>query len=162
MTETSVHELFSRASGADRAKTLFFDLEQAPWFPVDIPTDGGGAFPEEIVGHVDLHEYFIGMEVQPIDCGGYNILQTRIPAGFKVPRHRHNSDQLVFVMGGSAVQGNRELRVGEGWSTPAGNPYGIQAGPNGLTWLEVRTAPLGVLTTEWLETDPNRWVHGLR
>jgi quercetin dioxygenase-like cupin family protein len=159
MTDASIQDLFMRATGADPRKTLFFDLNDAPWVPVDIPVDGGGAFPREIVGQVYLHEYFNGMEVQVTDCGAYNILQTRIPPGFKVPRHRHNSAQLVFVMQGSAIQGNREIKVGGGWSTPPGNPYGIQAGPQGLTWLEVRTVPLSELETLWVETDPRRWVH---
>jgi len=159
VTNASVQDVFSQASGAGRTKTLFFDIGDAPWFPVDVPVDGGGQFPDEIVGKVDLHEYFKDMEIQPIDCGGYNILQTRVPPGFNVPRHRHNTDQLVFVMEGSALQGSRELGVGEGWFTPAGNPYGIQAGPRGLTWLEVRTTPLAELTIEWLETNPIRWAH---
>jgi quercetin dioxygenase-like cupin family protein len=155
----SVAELFADVTGDSRTKTTFFDLSSAPWVPVDMPVDGSGHFPSEIVGEVDLHEFFVGMEVQAIDCGGYNILQTKIPPGFNVPRHRHNTDQIVFVMAGSAIQGSRELGVGEGWSTPAGNPYGIQAGDRGLTWLEVRTTPLSALTTEWVEKDPRRWVH---
>jgi hypothetical protein len=157
---TSVGELFSRVTGDQTSKTIFFDINTAPWVAVNVPADGGGRYPPEVAAVVDLHEYFSGMEVQAIDCGGFNILQTRVPAGFNVPRHRHNTRQIVFVMEGSAMQGNKELPVGEGWSTPAGNPYGIQAGPGGLTWLEIRADPLSGLTTEWLERDPARWVHG--
>jgi quercetin dioxygenase-like cupin family protein len=160
MTQVSaVQQVFARVTGSGATKTTFFDLSSAPWVDVDIPSDGGGHFPEPVAEAIDLHEFFEGMAIQAIDCGAYNILQTRIPPGFVVPRHRHNSDQLVFVMEGSAIQGNRELQVGEGWSTPAGNPYGIQAGDRGLTWLEVRTTPLSGLTTDWLETDPQRWTH---
>jgi hypothetical protein len=155
----TVRDLFSQVTGDRVSKTTFFDLNTSPWIPVDIRPDGVGRYPAEVAAAVDLHEYFSGMEVQAIDCGAYNILQTRVPAGFNVPRHRHNTAQLVFVMEGSAMQGNKELPVGEGWSTPAGNPYGIQAGPAGLTWLEVRSHPLSGLTTEWLEHDPARWVH---
>ena len=40
-----------------------------------------------------------------IQAHGYNILQTKVPPGFNLPRHRHNIDQLVFVMEGSAIRG---------------------------------------------------------
>jgi quercetin dioxygenase-like cupin family protein len=158
-TAASPHDVFSALSGAAGNKTTFFDLGSAPWIPVDHPADGGAGYPDEIRGKVDLHEFFDGMSIQAIDCGAYNILQTKVPPGFNVPRHKHNSPQIVFVMQGSAFQGNREFHVGEGWSTPAGSPYGIQAGAEGLTWLEVRTVPLSQLTTQWMETDPARWVH---
>lgn len=156
---SGVGELFAALTGTAVSKTMFFDLGKAPWVKVDMPVEGVESMPESIRGKVDLHAFFDGMEVQAIDCGSYNILQTKVPPGFNLPRHRHNTDQLVFVMQGSAMQGNKEMGVGEGWCTPAGNPYGIQAGPEGLIWLEVRTTPLSKLTTEWLETDPARWVH---
>jgi hypothetical protein len=157
--ESSMVDLFSRVGLGPTAKTVFFDLATAPWTPVVIPPDGAGRFPPEIVAAVDLSRYFQGMEVQPVDCGCYNMLQTRVPPGFHVPRHRHNTDQVVLVVAGSMLQGRKEMRVGEGYATPAGNPYSLTAGPEGLTWLEVRTTPLAQLTTEWLDTDPARWEH---
>jgi quercetin dioxygenase-like cupin family protein len=155
----SVQDVFAAASGAATSKTTFFDLGSAAWVPVNHPTEGGPEYPDEIRGKVDLNAYFQGMSIQAIDCGAYNTLQTKVPPGFNVPRHKHNSAQIVFVMQGSAFQGKREFHVGEGWCTPAGSPYGIQAGPEGLIWLEVRTTPLSQLTTQWMETDPARWVH---
>jgi hypothetical protein len=159
--DTNFSALASRVDAArDVAKGLvFFDFAETAWFPLHMEPDGGGEFPQSVVDGVDLVEYHKGMELQALDFGAFNILNVRIPPGFRVQRHYHNIDQLVFVLEGSSVQGNKSMGPGEGYFTRAGNPYSITAGPEGLTWMEIRAQSLTDLTTTWVETDPARWRH---
>jgi quercetin dioxygenase-like cupin family protein len=158
----TIDALFGGLDGKSK-KAMFFNIQDAPWIKIVFDRDAPGAedgYPKSILEGVDLVKYYQhGMEVQPIDCGGFNILQVRVAPGYYLARHKHNVDQLVFVMEGCAIQGNKELLPGEGWFTPANNPYSLVAGPQGLTWMEIRTEPLASLTTTWLEDDPARWVH---
>ena len=164
ITETpgTASALFGGLDGKSK-KSMFFDLNEAPSVKVIFDPDAPGAgrgYPQRILDEVDLVQFYEhGMEIQVIDCGGFNVLQTRVAPGYHVPRHKRNLDQIVFVMEGSAMQGNKEMLPGEGWSTPANHPYNIVAGPKGLTWMEIRSEPLSSLTTTWLEDDPARWVH---
>jgi len=155
--------LASKVGGrTDAAKGLiFFDFSGVPWTALHMEPDGGGQFPQSVVEGIDLPAYFEGMELQVLDFGSFNILNTRIPPGFKVPRHYHNMDQLVFVLEGSSVQGNKSMGRGEGYFTKAEQPYSITAGPDGLTWMEIRSESLANLQTIWLDTDPKRWVHAV-
>ena len=164
---SQVHEdtdFAALASSVDAAREVakglvFFNFAETPWFPLHMEPDGGGEFPDVIVENVDLVKYYEGMELQALDFGAFNILNVRIPPGFKVPRHHHNIDQLVFVLEGSSVQGNKSMGRGEGYFTRAGNPYSITAGPEGLTWMEIRSQTLTDLTTTWVDLDPAHWVH---
>jgi hypothetical protein len=43
--------------------------------------------------------------------------------------------------------------------TPAGQTYTVTAGPEGLRYIEIRTAPIEELQTIWDESNPGRWTH---
>jgi mannose-6-phosphate isomerase-like protein (cupin superfamily) len=55
-----------------------------------------------------------------------------------VPRHYHNEDQVFIVLEGEVRQGSRRFGPGSGMFIPAGNTYGVQYGPEGARYLEIR------------------------
>src|SRR3954465_12638602 len=74
---SAVGGLFAAVTGAAAGKTTFFDIGTAPWVKVNHSVEGGPSIPESVRGKVDMHAFFDGMEIQVIDCGAYNILQTK-------------------------------------------------------------------------------------
>jgi len=150
-----------------KAKTSFFDLNQeANWVPVESGPNGenaGGpeAFEPSVIGHVDLSDYFPdGLWTEHIDCGAFNLLRMKLAPNFTIPRHFHNSAQIVFVLKGEVRQGNRVFTPGMGYSTPAEQPYTITAGADGCEVVEVRSDPITELTITWTEGDPAKWQRG--
>jgi mannose-6-phosphate isomerase-like protein (cupin superfamily) len=143
-------------------KKLFFGLDDGDWVQVTCGPNGEGAgeFPDGIVGNVDLAKFFErGMWTKYYDTGPFNVLELKLAPGFTIPRHHHNSDQLVFVLEGEARQGNRSFQPGDAYMTPAGQTYTVTAGPEGLRYIEIRTAPIEELQTIWDESNPGRWTH---
>lgn len=72
--------------------------------------------------------------------------------GFVTPRHKHDSDQIQFVLEGSMIRGNRVFLPGAGVYIPADSPYTFTAGPEGLRVLEFRRA--GLFSVEFTESIP--------
>lgn len=146
----------------DVPNRIFFDLnEDIEWVPQDgygPDGEGLGVIPESLKGKVDFGAYFNGQHwTHYTKSGPFHLLRIKFEPNFNLPRHYHNMDQVVFVLKGEAWQGNRRFGPGEGWSTPAEQPYQVAAGPDGLELVEVRHEPLENLTTHWLEENPDRW-----
>jgi hypothetical protein len=54
------------------------------------------------------------------------------------PRHFHYEDQVFVVLEGELRQGNRRFGPGSGVFIPARTTYGVQFGPDGARYLEIR------------------------
>lgn len=52
--------------------------------------------------------------------------------GAVLPEHAHKVDLLRFIISGSAYYKGRELTAGDWMFVPAGTPYGLMVGPNGV------------------------------
>ena len=68
-----------------------------------------------------------------------------------VPRHRHDTHEIIYILSGRLRMGSRWLGPGDGMSMPPDTPYGYTAGPEGVTLLEVRDKEHFV--TEFVEGD---------
>jgi hypothetical protein len=150
------------AKSGERMKTQFFNIEipEDLWRTVDLPTDGGpNDFPDPIRQNVDLHEYFYDrlFTAIPFNSNDYSILAMKLAPNFTIPRHYHETDQLVIVVAGTARQGNRQFNVGDAYFTPGNTPYSLTAGPEGCRVIEIRKHSLHELLTHWVEADPARW-----
>lgn len=85
-----------------------------------------------------------------------------IDPGVLVPEHRHDNEQVGFVLRGSVTMTiggqSRELRVGETYTIAGQVPHSAKAGPGGVSVVDVfapvredwKTAPLA-------EPFPGRW-----
>jgi mannose-6-phosphate isomerase-like protein (cupin superfamily) len=107
---------------------------------------------------------WVASKSQPIDVRAFNRNPLRVRPDFVVPRHHHNIDETVFVFQGEyAIEygdtGNPEVvRVGPGgyFTSRAGTPYTMTAGPEGVTYIETWGVPLVKLKTVWYDVG---WVH---
>ncbi|MCU1376003.1 MAG: hypothetical protein JWO68_3289 [Actinomycetia bacterium] len=60
--------------------------------------------------------------------------------GAVVPRHRHDTDEIVYVLSGEVRVGRQRYGAGDGFSMPRHTAYAYVVGPDGVTLLEVRDA----------------------
>jgi hypothetical protein len=140
-----------------------FDLDDLEWTKVTAPKEGRPGMPESIYGQLDFEAFYgHGMWTAFIDAGAFNILGIKLAPDFTIPRHHHNSHQLVLVHQGELWQGANRFVPGDGYFTRAEHPYSVTAGPEGSVAFEIRADPIQHLTTAWDEGDPSRWVHGRR
>jgi hypothetical protein len=103
--------------------------------------------------------------VKPIDVAGFNRNPLRVVPNFTVPRHHHNIDETIIVF-----QGEYHIDHGEGaerqttvvkpgcfFTSRAGTPYTMTAGPEGVTYIETWGVPVPKLKTVWYDVG---WVPG--
>ena len=62
-------------------------------------------------------------------------------SGFPLPLHSHDADCYYFVVAGSMRVGTEDLGKGDGVFIPAGAPYSVTPGEQGVEFLEMRTSP---------------------
>jgi len=85
-----------------------------------------------------------------------------IDPGVLVPEHRHDNEQVGFVLRGSVtmtIAGQaRELRVGETYTIAGKVPHSAKAGPEGVSVVDV-FAPVREdwKTAPTVEPFPGRW-----
>jgi quercetin dioxygenase-like cupin family protein len=77
--------------------------------------------------------------------GGFYSQYSVMPAGYVVPPHSHDHDELFVVLEGSCtLEGNeRPLRAHDSIVLRAGAPYGFTCGREGMTFLVVRSGDAG-------------------
>ena len=75
--------------------------------------------------------------------GGFFSQVSWFPAGYTVPPHRHDHDELITVVAGSLTMLDDGPTLGplDSMVLTAGHEYGFRAGPDGMTITTVRTAP---------------------
>lgn len=87
---------------------------------------------------------------------GFSLVWSWFGANFRLPRHSHDADCLYYVVSGEIRMGARVLQAGEGFLVKAGAPYTYQAGPDGVTVLEFRTATSFDMNIR--DQTPERWM----
>jgi len=103
-----------------------------------------------------------GVLARPLHADRVTIGFVDIDPGVLVPEHRHDNEQVGFVLRGSVtmtVAGQaRELRVGETYSIASGVPHSAKAGADGVSVVDV-FAPV---REDWkkvptIEPFPGKW-----
>ena len=62
-------------------------------------------------------------------------------SGFPLPLHSHDADCYYLIIAGSMRVGTEDLGKGDGVLIPAGAPYTVTPGQDGVEFLEMRTSP---------------------
>ena len=76
---------------------------------------------------------------------------------YAVPRHYHEEDQVFIVLEGEVRQGNRRFGPGSGMFVPAGSTYGVQYGPEGARYLEIRHGKPSERKFTFVDEDAETW-----
>jgi quercetin dioxygenase-like cupin family protein len=103
-----------------------------------------------------------GVVARPLHAKRVTIGFVDIDPGVLVPEHRHDNEQVGFVLRGSVtmtIAGQaRELRVGETYSIAGGVPHSAKAGADGVSVVDV-FAPVREdwKTAPTVEPFPGRW-----
>jgi quercetin dioxygenase-like cupin family protein len=81
--------------------------------------------------------------------GGFFSQVSWFPAGYTVPPHRHDHDEMIMVLDGSLtlLGGGRTLGRHDSMVLEAGHEYGFTAGEDGMTFLTVRTGQAATALT---------------
>ena len=80
---------------------------------------------------------------------GFHAQYSTFPAGYRVPPHTHDVDELLVVLDGSCtVDGGASMNRHDSVTVPAGHEYGFTCGPDGMTLLTVRAARSAVTYTD--------------
>jgi quercetin dioxygenase-like cupin family protein len=82
--------------------------------------------------------------------GGFYSQLSVFPSGYTVPMHRHDHDEMIVVLEGAAtmLEGGPTLTVHDSMVLHGGYAYGFTAGPEGLTFLTIRTGAAQTQLTE--------------
>ena len=78
---------------------------------------------------------------------GYFMNHSVMPAGFEVPLHSHNHDELIVVVAGGCTMlddGGPDMGPNDAMVFRAGHEYGFRCGPEGMTFLTIRTGESSV------------------
>jgi quercetin dioxygenase-like cupin family protein len=78
--------------------------------------------------------------------GGFFMNRSVMPAGFRVPPHSHNHNELIVMIKGSCVfdDGVAELGPDDSIVIKANYRYGFTCGSEGAEFLTIRTSEAGV------------------
>jgi quercetin dioxygenase-like cupin family protein len=79
---------------------------------------------------------------------GYFSQYTRMPAGFHVPAHSHDHDELFIVLSGGCsltLDGGKSVQLvaRDSAALAAGHPYAFTVGPEGIEFMVVRGGEAG-------------------
>ncbi len=127
------------------APAKIFDYQRIDW---DKPLESaapGTAPPRELVEEAKK----VGARRKKIVTGeaGFFMNRSQLPAGFRVPPHRHNHDEMLIVLKGGCVFDDDFGKAGADDTViiPSRNRYGFTCGPDGMEFLTIR---LGEASTE--------------
>lgn len=85
--------------------------------------DSGGATVRVLFSSPDLHVSYVWFK-----------------SGFPLPLHSHDVDCLYQILAGTVALGTEELAKGDSVFIPAGVPYTMNPGADGVEFLEIRKA----------------------
>ncbi len=77
---------------------------------------------------------FAGSDTEP------ELVEVRLPPGLLVEPHAHSRDEVIAILEGSIRLGRRELGPGSAVSVTADTLYTFRVGPEGVRFLNFRTA----------------------
>ena len=149
-----------------RVTLIFGDLiDDADWVPMTLDQQNnpryfwndGGLLADAPVDFAATFDGAMWVTTKPIDVPRFNRNPLRVRAGFTVPRHHHNLDEMLFVFAGEYFIEHYEsgepqtVRVGPGeaFLSRAGTPYTMTAGPDGVTYIETWPRPVREMETHW-------------
>jgi quercetin dioxygenase-like cupin family protein len=80
--------------------------------------------------------------------GGFFMNHNVMPAGFTVPPHVHDHDELIVVLEGgcTVLDGGPTMGPHDAVVIRAHHAYGFTCGPDGMRFLTVRTGEAGFAT----------------
>ena len=118
----------------------FFLLDEVPW--PEATGGGGGSAPApppellEAARRTGARRKFLARGE-----GGFHSQYSEFPAGFTVPLHSHDHDEMIVILDGSATMlgGGPTLGAHDSMVLIGGYEYGFTAGPHGMSFLTVRT-----------------------
>ena len=71
--------------------------------------------------------------------GGFFSQYSEFPAGYTVPNHSHDHDELIVLLGGSCTMSDGQtLGTHDSMVLHAGFEYGFTAGDHGMVFLTIR------------------------
>ena len=76
-------------------------------------------------------------------------------SGFPLPLHSHDADCFYQIIAGSMQVGTETLEKGDGILVPAGVPYTVTPGADGVEFLEMR--PTGDYDTRYRSKVGKYW-----
>jgi quercetin dioxygenase-like cupin family protein len=78
--------------------------------------------------------------------GGFFMNRSVLPAGFRVPPHSHNHDEMIIVLkGGCSFDDDlADLGADDTIVIHASYRYGFTCGPEGMEFLTIRAADAGM------------------
>ena len=142
------------------------------WIPMPLNQQGnpsylwedGGLLKDAPVDFAATFGESMWVTTKPIGLGVFNRNPLRVVPGFLVPRHSHNIDETVLVLQGEYLIefGDPEkpesfvAKAGSVFTSRAGTPYTMTAGPEGVTYIETWGVPVTKLKTFWMDYG---WVH---
>jgi quercetin dioxygenase-like cupin family protein len=115
-------------------RPAFFLLDEVPW-----PDEGATNAPRELVEEAKRRgakRKFLARGE-----GGFHSQYSVFPPGFTVPPHSHDHDEMIVVLDGSCTMsgGGPSLKAHDSMVLHGGHEYGFAAGPEGMTFLTIRT-----------------------
>ena len=107
------------------------------------------------------------VSTKPIDFLTFYRNPLKVVPNFTVPRHLHNIDETIIVFKGEykiefgdPAKGEHVIvKPGCFFTSRAGTPYTMTAGPEGVTYIETWGTPVTSLKTVWYDFG---WVRRLR
>jgi quercetin dioxygenase-like cupin family protein len=81
--------------------------------------------------------------------GGYYSQLSEFPAGYTVPMHSHDHNEMIVVLEGgcSMLDGGPTLKAGDSMVLIADYEYGFVAGDDGMTFMTIRTGEASTTVT---------------
>lgn len=125
--------IVDRRKGPDMAKIRIVDAVDPAWETKVVITpqqrEGSPVDPYEIQMRVH-HE---GDHERP------RLHEIEHPPGKEVIPHAHDVDEIIYVVAGDLVIGNRSLPAGSSVFVPANTLYAFRSGPQGLRFVNFRS-----------------------
>jgi quercetin dioxygenase-like cupin family protein len=117
----------------------YFQVDELPW-----PDESKSGAPRQLVD--EARKKGAKRKFLARGEGGFHSQYSVFPPGYAVPRHSHDHDEMIVVLAGSAtmLEGGPTLHAHDSMVLHGGHEYGFTAGPDGLTFLTIRT---GAATT---------------
>ncbi len=120
----------------DRGPALFL-VDDLPWADDRTP----GTIPRDMLDEADRRGGG-GRKLLAAGEGGFHSSYSVMPAGYAMPLHRHDYDELVVVLdGGCRWSDGRLLRARDSMVMTAHTVHGFTCGELGMTLLTVARGP---------------------
>lgn len=126
----------------------FFKVAELPW-PDETTTGAPRELVEEARRKGAKRKFLARGE------GGFHSQYSVFPAGYTVPPHSHDHDEMIVLLDGSCtmLDDGPTLGAHDSMVLHAGHEYGFTAGDNGMTFLTIRTGAAGTQFAAQIEKE---------